>query len=155
MSKYLDTCDLAKRKDELESLRDAVDEAREELDQHNTSKPDEIEDSLEALEEWEGERERLQAILEDAEMDFDEEAQAELAELENLESEISEWRHDETLIREDAWEDYCRQFAEDIGAIPSDVSWPCTCIDWERAARELAYDYSQVEYQGSTYYVRS
>ena len=107
--KTLDTRDLYKRKCELESLRDAVTTAREELE-----------------------------------------------ELETLENEISDFKHGETMIPENDFEDYARQFAEDIGAMEGvGDKWPCTCIDWERAARELAMDYSTVEYQGDTYLVRS
>jgi hypothetical protein len=39
--------------------------------------------------------------------------------------------------------------------IPDNLSWPLTCIDWERAARELAYDYSSVSFDGTDYYIRS
>lgn len=68
---------------------------------------------------------------------------------------IADWEYGATLIREDYFEDYARQFAEDIGAIPNDASWPCTCIDWERAARELAMDYTSVSFLGHDYYVHS
>jgi antirestriction protein len=37
----------------------------------------------------------------------------------------------------DSIEDYAQELAGELGAVPSDVSWPCTCIDWERAARDL------------------
>ena len=53
------------------------------------------------------------------------------------------------------FEEYARELAEDIGAIPRDTAWPCTCIDWEQAAKELAHDYSLVTYQGDDYYVRA
>lgn len=43
----------------------------------------------------------------------------------------------------DSDEDFARQFADDIGAIQDDCSWPYTCIDWEWAARELMYDYQE------------
>src|SRR4051812_23122969 len=68
----------------------------------------------------------------------------EIRELEN--AGIEDWSYGATLIREDHFEDYARQFAEDIGAINSDASWPYTCIDWERAARELQMDYTSVEF---------
>jgi antirestriction protein len=38
-------------------------------------------------------------------------------------------------------EDFAQDFAEQIGAIPRDLSWPCSCIDWEHAAKELMYDH--------------
>ena len=59
------------------------------------------------------------------------------------------------MIREDAFEDYARELAEDIGAVPSDVGWPVYCIDWERAARDLAMDYMSVRFMGDDYYIRA
>lgn len=59
-----------------------------------------------------------------------------------------------TLINDDYFEDYARQLAEDIGAIPDDTQWPCTCIDWEKAARELQVDYTSTEIDGGTYWYR-
>ena len=47
------------------------------------------------------------------------------------------------------------ELADDIGAIPRDVAWPYTCIDWERAARELQYDYTGADFDGVTYYYRA
>ena len=41
-------------------------------------------------------------------------------------------------------EDYAQQLAEDTGAIDEDARWPHNCIDWERAARELSYDYTLI-----------
>ena len=58
------------------------------------------------------------------------------------------------FIDEDYFEDYARELAYDIGAIDSDSAWPCTHIDWEAAADELRMDYTEVEYEGSTYLVR-
>jgi len=46
------------------------------------------------------------------------------------------------------------QLAEDIGAIDKDLQWPVYCIDWEQAANELRVDYSEVDYDGETYYYR-
>lgn len=59
-----------------------------------------------------------------------------------------------TLIRDDYFEDYAREFAEDIGAIPSDYSWPASHIDWEAAAEALQMDYTSVEFDGVTYWFR-
>lgn len=88
-----------------------------------------------------------------------EEEREELAKLEAFAEEAegyaADWKYGETLIRESYFEDYARELAEDIGAIPSDAQWPCTCIDWEQAARELRMDYSSVEFDGVTYYTQS
>ncbi len=59
-----------------------------------------------------------------------------------------------TLIQDSYFEDYARELAEDIGAVKSGMEWPYTCIDWERAARDLQSDYSTVEYGGVTYWYR-
>ena len=37
------------------------------------------------------------------------------------------------------------ELAEEMGFITSNAKWPYTCIDWERAARDLMYDYFQVD----------
>lgn len=44
--------------------------------------------------------------------------------------------------------------AEDIGAIPSEYTWPASCIDWDQASRELQMDYTAVDFDGVTYWVR-
>lgn len=59
-----------------------------------------------------------------------------------------------TLVRDSHFEDYARELAEEIGAIPRDYSWPTSHIDWEAAARALQMDYSSVEFQGVTYWYR-
>ena len=56
------------------------------------------------------------------------------------------------MVPEDEFEDYARQVAEEIGAINSDESWPCSHIDWEAAADALKADYATVEFDGVTYY---
>lgn len=65
-----------------------------------------------------------------------------------------DWEYGETLIRDSYFKDYAQELAEDIGAIPDDVRWPMTCIDWDQAARELQQDYTAVDFDGVTYWVR-
>lgn len=121
----LDTRELETRRKELEDERDAFIEDR----------PTDASVSLDAWNET-------------SEAD-------ELNDLNTLSEDISEWRDGATLIAESDFENYAREYAEDVGAIPSDASWPCTCIDWEQAARELQMDYSSCEYLGTTYLYRS
>ena len=47
-----------------------------------------------------------------------------------------------TLVRDTYFTEYAQELADDIGAIDRNASWPLTCIDWERAARELQMDYT-------------
>lgn len=68
-----------------------------------------------------------------------------------------QWRDDWypiTMIRDSYFKTYAQDLAEDTGAIPDDAQWPCTCIDWDKAARELLMDYTSVELDGVTYWVR-
>jgi antirestriction protein len=65
-----------------------------------------------------------------------------------------DWRHGETLIRDSYFEQYAEQLAEDIGAIDPNAKWPLNCIDWEAAADQLRQDYTAVEFDGVTYWIR-
>lgn len=48
---------------------------------------------------------------------------------------------------------FAEGFADDIGAVNSDPRWPYTCIDWQRAARELMYGFARVtSVNGKGYY---
>ena len=53
------------------------------------------------------------------------------------ENSAGDWEHGATLIREDYFETYAQELAEDIGAVPKDLSWPACHIDWEAAADAL------------------
>ena len=37
--------------------------------------------------------------------------------------------------------EFAQEFAESIGAVDHDTSWPNNCIDWDKAAAELMYDF--------------
>lgn len=69
-----------------------------------------------------------------------------------------DWRGDwypGGFIADHCWEDYAREFAEDLhGSALREVQWPMSCIDWEQAAEELKQDYSSVEVDGTTYWYR-
>lgn len=136
--KTLDTRDLNDRKIELEGYRDALDTAR----------------ALLAEAETEQEKEQAQESVELAEIDFGEAEAEELAELETLEDEISEWRHGETLILDSDFVEYVEDMLKDCGDLPKDIPW-YIAIDWQKTADNIAMDYSIVTYQGQDYYVRS
>lgn len=164
--KTLDTRDLYKRKCELEELRDTLKESREaladaekELEEHHATPKGEENDE----ETWDAQDESLQEAVSDAEgnvesaaIDFGEDEESELEELETLENEIGDSMHGETMIPEDDFEEYARELAEDIhGKAVREATWPFTCIDWSEAADKLRQDYSEVEYQGQTYLARA
>lgn len=94
--------------------------------------------------------------LETDEETLGEDEQEELAELREAESiGIPDWQYGETLIREDYFEEYARELAEDIGAIDPAAVWPLTYIDWEAAADALKQDYVDVTLNGFVYYARA
>jgi len=97
-------------------------------------------------------------LRDDEDHEFQDYEQEELDALLELESEIGSLeecaRNGVYFIDEDYFEDYAREFAEDIGAIESDASWPCTHIDWEAAADDLRMDFTEVDFDGQTYLVR-
>lgn len=92
----------------------------------------------------------------DAELSSFEEGDFELAcaVLELAEYGIEDWEYGAQLIREDCFEDYARELADDIGAVDHNAGWPTGYIDWERAAAALATDYVSVDFLGYSYYVR-
>jgi len=144
---YLDTRDLYKRQcelqEELEALQDVVEEARELI-----------------TEETEGDDpDGVWATLHEAEddlADWQSEYQEDLDELNNLENEVGrEWMHGTTLIPESEFTEYAQDLAEDISGMPKDQPWPFSHIDWEAAADALKQDYSEAEYQGTTYLFRA
>ena len=69
---------------------------------------------------------------------------------------FAEYAEDEPdLIEANSFVAYAQELAEDVGAVPDDAEWPLRHIDWERAARELLYDYTAVDLDGDRYYVRT
>lgn len=96
--------------------------------------------------------------LEDMDPNEREEFESELIALRNLAAQASDyasdWAYGETLIRDSYFEEYAQELAEDVGAINHEATWPNTCIDWEQAARELRMDYTSVDFDGVTYWVR-
>lgn len=148
----IDSRDVIDRIDELVDergdLESDVESAQEELDAATLEKPDIIHDDLIAAVE----------AAQEALANWIDENGDELKALEDLASEgegCGDWKHGETLIREEHFEDYAQQLAEDIGAVKGSESWPLNCIDWEKAARELRYVYSAVDFDGVTYLIRS
>ena len=147
----IDSRDIIKRiselEDEREALTDAISEAQERANanpsqggQDETPTEDALEKTKAALIEW------------------DTEEGAELKTLQDLadqaEGYADNWKHGASLIRDSYFETYAQDLAEDIGAVPRDVAWPCTCIDWKRATDELKQDYTSADFDGVDYWIR-
>lgn len=99
----------------------------------------------------------LEALEADDEETFDPDDADELRQLREFADQgetVPDWHHGEVLIREDYFEEYARQLAEDIGAIDRDANWPLYHIDWRAAADDLSQDYTIIEALGETWYIR-
>ena len=146
----IDSRDVIARIEELEAERESLAEAYEEAKEANITcdNEEDEQDTIEARDE---------AAANLAEWNVSEDAE-EFRVLKALADEASaspDWTYGETLIRESYFQDYAEQLADDCGMVPNDLRWPCTCIDWAQAARELAYNYFHVEFNGVTYLIRS
>ena len=75
-----------------------------------------------------------------------------LAQLTELDAEFPDY--DFYMVPEYDFEEYAEDFANSIGAISEDFSWPNCHIDWKAAAESLAMDYQYVEFDGTTYLMR-
>jgi len=99
--------------------------------------------------------ERIEELEEMEERDTDEEEELKVLKSLAEEGESSpDWKYGESLIRDTHFEDYAQELAEDCGMIKEGTQWPYTCIDWEKAARELKYDYFSVDFDGVEYWIR-
>lgn len=95
----------------------------------------------------------------ESEEQLEEEEQLELAALKNVaeqaEGYAPDWPYGEGLIRDSYFVEYAQQLAEDVGAIDPKANWPLCHIDWEAAAEALQMDYTSIDYEGVTYWIRS
>lgn len=135
----IDTRDLIERRDELkQQILDSFLETFE----HYKDQTDEFDDIL-------FEEEEIQSWKEDWEDEL-----KEIEEIDNIENELgSEFDYGVTLVHEDYFEEYTEELLTDCGYISKDFpSW--IEIDWEATANNVKQDYTEVEYQGETYYGR-
>ena len=133
----IDTSDLQERIDDLES---------------------ELSDAEEGVEEAESiaDKEQAREILQQWRDDYGEELQKLQKFAEEISGYCPDYNHGETLIKEDHFEDYARELAEEISdSAMRNAGWPYNCNDWEKAADELKGDYTSAELDGTTYYFRS
>ena len=103
-------------------------------------------------------RDERAALTDDEQVEWDESDEGcELFALESLQEEAEsspDWEFGEQLIRDSYFKEYAQSFAEDIGAVKSDATWPNNCIDWDEAADMLTQDYFSVEFVNVTYWIR-
>lgn len=104
------------------------------------------------LEEAQGDAESLSCIFFNSE-----EEKEELASLEALASEgedaTSDWKHGATLIVDHYFQNYAEEFVKDIGDMPSKIP-SYIVVDWAATAENIQQDYTAVDFDGETYWVR-
>ena len=135
----IDTRDLIEKRDELkQSILDSFLETFEHY-----------EDRTECFEDILFEEEEIQSWKEDWEDELEQ-----IEEINKIEDAIgSEFDYGCTLVSEDYWEEYVEDLLKDCGYISKDLpSW--IEIDWGATANNVKVDYTEVEYQGQTYYGR-
>lgn len=104
--------------------------------------------------------EDLEEMATDESLTQDERTHAnnELAVLQSLaeqaEGYAGDQHHGEQLIRDSYFKEYAQELAGDVVTINTSVTWPNNCIDWDWAAREIQMDYTAVDFDGVTYWIR-
>lgn len=141
----LDSRDIEELIEELEAEKEASEEASTEY--------------IEALGIYNGATEEERADMEEPDQPepMDEDRAELLKCLRSMRDDVGsgEWPYGLTLIHDTYFEEYAQDLAEDCGMMDKEPQWPYTCIDWEKAAQELQYDYSSVDVDGQTYWYLS
>lgn len=139
---YLDTRDLAEKREELK--QQILDSFLENFEHYEdmTGSFEDIRFEEEEIEDWKA--------------DWEDELK-EIEEINEVEDEVgSEFEYGCTLISEDDFEDYCKELLQDIGVLPDNIpSYIAYNINWEGVADDLKVDYSELDYQGTTYLFRA
>ena len=139
----------------LEALNNELEELESDLydienEEDYDDKQNDIDNKLEEIADKENE-------IQECEFEYNRYAE-ELAELESLKEEISDnsyegFEYGIQLIHEDDIEDYLHKLLVDCGYIPKDMpSW--IEINWQATYDNMKQDYSELELNGNTFYVR-
>lgn len=130
--------------DDIEFTRDRLKEVEE--DERDVDNSDEISarsfawrEAVSALKDWEGE--------------FADELKALRRLQDDAEGYAPDWKYGATLVHEDYWVEYCEEMLKDCGDLPRDIPAYIE-IDWVKTAENLKADYTEVDFDGETYWVR-
>lgn len=145
----IDSRDIIERIEELEDTLEAAHE--EETTEGATNL---------AFDEW------IDAVIKDQSAAHAHECWEEAKELKALKalaeeaSSSPDWIHGETLINEDYFTQYIEELINDCYEMPKEMNsgkWPYRhmSINYEEAADEVKVDYMEVDFDGTTYLIRS
>lgn len=154
MTTISNTDDVIDSRDVIERIEELEGERQDLQDEFETAVDNELQNTDPE------QRETLNTVRNDAYKaltDWDEENKAELdalkALVEEAEGYSEDWRHGATLVRDSYFEDYARELLEDCGDIPRNLPHYIE-IDWEATARNIRMDYTEVDFDGVSYWVR-
>ena len=158
----IDSRDVIARLEELTEERDDlerdIDEAEEHVTEANTAldAAKEDDDTTELETDLDGAEQDLETAK-DRLSDWDDDNGDELKALQTLNDEAEgyadDWRHGATLIQEDYFPEYCQELLADIGDLPRNLP-DYLVIDWDATADNLRADYTNVDFDGTTYLIR-
>jgi len=77
-----------------------------------------------------------------------------LAVREQAKGSAPDWDYGTTLIHDRYFTRYAQDLADDLGALREATDWPLRHIDWDAAAEALQQDYTPIEVDSITYWVR-
>lgn len=69
------------------------------------------------------------------------------------ESYAADWKYGVTLVNDDYFETFAEDEVSEIFGIDSSI-FPYYCMDWEKVAEEMQYDYTEITLGSSTFWVR-
>lgn len=147
---YIDTRDLETKREELKDS--LLEDWNEKFENNQVDEFCQIKFELLDGDDFENiDRETIQEFK-----DYWEDEYKEIEEIDEVEQAVgSEFSYGCTLIDEDDFEDYCEEFCLDVGYISKDIPHLIrNNIDFEGIADDMKQDYSEVEYQGTTYLFR-
>jgi len=73
--------------------------------------------------------------------------------MEEAEGYSPDWKYGATLVSDSYFTEYAEEMLKDCGTIPKDLPWYVE-IDWEKTASHIQQNYTSVEFDGATYWVR-
>jgi hypothetical protein len=139
-----------------------IDNNQDVLDSRDINKR--LEELEDAYSDWKKEQERefgkwQEDSPNDPVSDSDFEDWDELVSLRDLVEQCKDggdWEYGESLIRDTYFTDYCHDMVEDIGDLPKDLPFYIeNNIDWDGVAEDLKADYTEVDFDGVTYFLRA
>lgn len=148
---------------ELDSLTETVSECEDEVttceDTLNELQSEDEQQDDDSITDAEQELTDAQAELEGAQTElncFDMDVYTVLKEFaKEFEDYASDYMYGAQAIRESYWEDYAGELVHDLGDLPDNLpAYIEDNINWKGVAEDLLVDYSAIDFDGVTYYVR-